>query len=199
MGTKKIVMTIADDFNHSRQHVIDRLKQAGATNVKLLCLTIAERKKSEEFYHRSIRQAEAAGMKLGDYMNKICKDEENKWNVAAKGEPTMEEFIDWLDQIGANKRPWEDPTSIIDGAIVLDVTSRDETVMKDIDDALGLTRSVEEHGTYEEIVEKVRQRDFQRDEETPMNMELFAECNKAIEEGMKLAKKGEEGKKVVAS
>lgn len=183
----KVVITYADGLSITREYVMHKLKEDGATNITMLYLTLDEDKKLEELYHRQKRQFEAMGFSLEDWAKT------KGWDGSEGEELPMEEFKKIAIQPGevGNMGPFEDPPPY---AKIVDVTERDATTMDKIDETLGLHRSGEE--SYEEIVKKVRERDFKRDEEMPYRWDLWPEIEKEVEEALAEAKTEEEKKQI---
>mmetsp|Transcript_53460 Transcript_53460/g.59705 ORF Transcript_53460/g.59705 Transcript_53460/m.59705 type:complete len:330 (+) Transcript_53460:36-1025(+) len=177
----KVVITYACAFNIQRDFVIHKLTKGGTKNVTLIYLDMNKRKKLEGLYHRSVKQAVASGVSLGDQMRVMGWD--------GKGdEPSMNEYIhNFMSTRNILNPVFEDPPP---DAVVVDITERDVTVIDGVDDALGLQRSGEE--SYDEIVKKVVERDHQRDRETPYSMELIPGIKKEVEEAMANATTEEE-------
>jgi len=180
----KVVITFADGFQVQRDFVFKKLKEGGAKNITLLCLSMDQDKKLESLYHRTVRQAEAMGITVGDVM-RLCG-----WE--GKGEPTMEVSKSFMSQPGAmGNCVFEDLPS---HAKIVDVTNRDVTNIDGIDAALGLFRSGEE--SYDEIVKQVVAMDHKRDEENPYSATLFPEIEKEVKEALANANTDKERKQI---
>ena len=181
---KKVVITFAQGVQICRDYVMEKLKQGGATNVTMLYLTIDQDTRLEGLYHRVIRQAKAAGLSLSEISRSFNLD----W--AEDRDPTMDEFKAIVSAPGKfGNWYFEPPPSY---ATVVDVSSRDEAAMDAIDAALGLHRASVCADSYETIVTKVRERDLQRDAETPYSTAAFAEIKGELEEALASAKTEDE-------
>lgn len=182
----KVVITFADGNRISRDYVMDKLREGGAINVTMLYLTIDENKKLEDLYHRMIRQLEACGSSLEDY----CKM--RGWEGGGEGgdeKVPMDAFKEIVLRPGelGDVKGFEDPPPC---AKIVDVTKRDVSTMDKIDETLGLQRTGDD--SYEEIVKKVRERDFRRDEETPYRFDVWPEIEKDVMEALAEAETEEE-------
>jgi len=154
-----VVITFADGYQVQRDFVFKKLKEGGAKNVTLLYLSMDQDKKLEGLYHRTVRQADASDMTLGDMMRTWME-----WE--GKGEPTREVFKSFINQPGKiGAMSFEEPPP---HAKVVDVTSRGVAHIDGVDAALGLCRSGEE--SYDEIVQKVVAVNHKRDEENPFTI-----------------------------
>jgi hypothetical protein len=150
----------------------------------MLYLTIDQDTRLEGLYHRVIRQAKAAGLSLSEISRSFNLD----W--AEDRDPTMDEFKAIVSAPGKfGNWYFEPPPSY---ATVVDVSSRDEAAMDAIDAALGLHRASVCADSYETIVTKVRERDLQRDAETPYSTAAFAEIKGELEEALASAKTEDE-------
>jgi len=181
----KVVITFADGFQVQRDFVFKKLKEGGAKNITLLCLSMDQDKKLESLYHRAVRQCDAMGITVGDFMRM------GEWE--GKGEPTMEVYKSFMNRPGALGifSVFEDLPS---HAKIVDVTNRDVTHIDGVDAALGLFRSGEE--SYDEIVKQVVAMDHKRDEENPYCMTLFPEIEKEVKEALASANTDKEKKQI---
>ena len=181
----KVVITVASAFKIERNYVMNKLKEGGAKHVTLLYLDMNEDVKIEGLYHRSVKQARAAGVPLVDWMKVLGYDGDND-------DLSMDEFKSFMSNGSTlNMTVFDGPPSY---AVVVDVTGRDVTAIDGVDAVLGLQRSGEE--SYDEIVKKVVARDHKRDAETPYSIALFPEIEAEVVEALMNAKSEEEKKQI---
>jgi len=171
---EKVVVTFKSQFRRQREFIMQKLKEGGANNVTLMCLTMNQDKKLEGIYYRTKKDAASSGMTHGGLLLGFG---EEPW--AGPESPTLEEFLEVAKRPGQlGDDPFELPPSY---AKVVDVTARDVSTIDGVDAALGLQRPNDL--TYEEIKDKVLAVDVKRNEEMPYNcMHIIAEVNKKYEE-----------------
>jgi len=130
-----VVITFADGYQVQRDFVFKKLKEGGAKNVTLLYLSMDQDKKLEGLYHRTVRQADAIDMTLGDMMRTWMG-----WE--GEGEPTREVFKSFINQPGKmGAMSFEDPPP---HAKIVDVTSRGSPTSMELmllSDLVGLAKN----------------------------------------------------------
>ena len=169
--SEKVVLTFACFQQKHRDFVMTQLTAGGATQTRMVFLTINEDVKFEGLYHRTKRQLQGTGMDFGDWMRSVG------WE--GTGEPTIKD-VKILFKAFNEKEEWgkfEGPPS---DAIVVDVTGRDVTALDATDLGLGLTKRNPEVDSYDSIFTTLLERDRKRDAETPYDHEELGAIDKEL-------------------
>ena len=183
--TKNVVLTHATARQAYREKVVNTLMEDGGLDrdsINIVELTIDPDVRLKGLYYRSKRQAEGAGMTLGDTMRS------SGWE--GEGEVTLDDWMDFGKKIfesGDDKELFE---SIPEGfGKIVDVSSRDIGHIEAVEKALGLSPNdrVRTVGSYEELREEIKKFDAQRDVDSvssgsrdilvPMFEKVFAKKN----------------------
>ena len=160
--TKNVVLTNATSRQAYREKVVNTLMEDGGldrNSINILELTIDPDVKLKGLYYRSKRQAEGAGMTLGDTMRGFGWEGEgdltlDDWFAFCKKSPALGS--------GGDKKMESMPEGF--GKIV-DVSSRDIGHIEAVEKALGLSPNdrVRTVGAYEELRDEIKEFEAQRD------------------------------------
>ena len=149
-----IVVTHASYFSVLRNALKEHLLKAGAEDILTVFLRCEQESHMKSIFRRSQRQADQAGCSLETYFKL-----QHKKHIV-----DFDSFVEWYQD--DYLPPFEPPNRDVDTPFnVIDVTAKDVTVMDEIDDAFGIDPSLSRLGgiSYEELVQKIKQRDEERD------------------------------------
>ncbi|KAL7530501.1 hypothetical protein ACHAWF_003402, partial [Thalassiosira exigua] len=190
---EKVVLTHATPKNAERDRIVKKLVDGGVPreNITLIQLTIDLDVKYRGLYYRTLVQGgvDAGVMTMED----VCKS----WGWEFEGEMTADKFVECSKKFPSYFKGSEMSFQTRSDATKVDVSGRDITHCDNLDAALGLVRSVD--WSYENIVNKVKPLDEQRDRDMVANEigrkvlpELMAEIES--EQNPDAAKKEDEAK-----
>lgn len=150
---KGIVVTHCSYFPILRDAFKDHLLEKGANEILTVFLKCDQESHMKSIFQRTQRQAEQAGCTLEDYFRLQYKN----------GVVDFDSFVKWYKD--DYLPPFAPPDPDIDTPYdVVDVTTKDITVIDKIDETFGMSRETSRGSTtYQELVQVIRKRDEERD------------------------------------
>lgn len=151
--SNKVVLTHASYFAPMRIFLCQQLIDAGAKDVTMVCLHCDEDAHLEAVWNRFHHLAEQADLTVEEL--------HKGWGVEgivdfdAFRKDFKDKHYGLFDELQECEKPFK----------VVDVTAKDVTVMDRIDEAVGIQDENRGDLSYEEMVEKIKSIDLQRDQE----------------------------------
>lgn len=185
----KVVLSHATYRQSWRNCVVEKLVEGGIQmeQITIIELTIDPEVKYRGLYYRTKHLAEAANMTMTDF----CK-----LGADSEGEMDEKKFIKGHMAIGEGKHDQFGKFHDCENSKKVDVSGRDITHCDGVDVALGLTRAVD--WSYEEIRDKVKALDEQRDKDFATNgaLEVLAEIFERAKGVALISEEGEDKTKL---